>query len=147
MNKMIETIKEIHTKDICLFKIGTFYHAYGRDAYILSYIFGYKIKDLEKNYKECGFPVSAVSKVCAKLEINKINYLIIDRRNNYDVDEKEDYKNLNRYVEFYEKANKYVNCKKRIDIINEYLVDNIETKNITKMLSGMEEIMYERGEI
>ena len=147
MNKMIETIKEIHTKDICLFKIGTFYHAYGRDAYILSYIFGYKIKDLEKNYKECGFPVSAVSKVCAKLENNKINYLIIDRRNNYDVDEKEDYKNLNRYVEFYEKSNKYVNCKKRIDIINEYLMDNIETKNITKMLSGMEEIMYERGEI
>ena len=43
MNKMIETIKEIHTKDICLFKIGTFYHAYGRDAYILSYMFGYKI--------------------------------------------------------------------------------------------------------
>lgn len=34
MNKMIETIKEIHTKDICLFKIGTFYHAYGRDAFI-----------------------------------------------------------------------------------------------------------------
>ena len=62
MNKMIETIKEIHTKDICLFKIGTFYHAYGRDAYILSYMFGYKIKDLEKNYKECGFPVSAISK-------------------------------------------------------------------------------------
>ncbi len=147
MNKMIETIKEIHTKDICLFKIGTFYHAYGRDAYILSYMFGYKIKDLEKNYKECGFPVSAVSKVCAKLENNKINYLIIDRRNNYDVDEKEDYKNLNRYAEFYEKANKYVNCKKRIDIINEYLMDNIETKNITKMLSEMEEIMYERGEI
>ena len=108
MNKMIETIKEIHTKDICLFKIGTFYHAYGRDAYILSYMFGYKIKDLEKKYKECGFPVSAISKVCAKLENNKINYLIIDRRNNYDVDEKEDYKNLNRYAEFYEKANKYV---------------------------------------
>ena len=59
----------------------------------------------------------------------------------------EDYKNLNRYAEFYEKANKYVNCKKRIDIINEYLMDNIETKNITKMLSEMEEIMYERGEI
>ena len=82
-----------------------------------------------------------------EIENKKINYLIIDRRNNYDVDEKEDYKNLNRYVEIYEKANKYVNCKKRIDIINEYLVDNIETKNITKMLSGMEEIMYERGEI
>lgn len=144
---MIKTIKEIHSKDICLFKIGTFYHAYGRDAYILSYIFGYKIKDLEKNYKECGFPTTAIAKVCAKLESNKINYLIIDRRNNYEVDEKEYYKNLNRYTEFYEKTNKYVNCKKRIDIISEFLMENIETKNITKVLSEMEEIMYERREI
>lgn len=144
---MIKTIKEIHSKDICLFKIGTFYHAYGRDAYILSYIFGYKIKDLEKKYKECGFPTTAIAKVCAKLESNKINYLIIDRRNNYEVDEKEDYKNLNRYTEFYEKANKYVNCKKRIDTIAEFLMENIETKNITKVLSEMEEIMYERREI
>lgn len=55
MNEMIKTIKEIHSKDICLFKIGTFYHAYGRDAYILSYIFGYKIKDLEKNIKNVVF--------------------------------------------------------------------------------------------
>lgn len=73
--------------------------------------------------------------------------MIIDRRNNYEVDEKEDYKNLNRYTEFYEKANKYVNCKKRIDIISEFLMENIETKNITKVLSEMEEIMYERREI
>jgi len=27
MNEMIKTIKEIHKHDICLFKIGTFYHA------------------------------------------------------------------------------------------------------------------------
>ncbi len=147
MNEMVKTIKEIHSKDICLFKIGTFYHAYSKDAYILSYIFGYKIKDLEKNYKECGFPITAISKVCAKLEKNKINYLLIDRRNNYEVDQKENYKNLNKYTEFYEKANKYVNCKKRIDTITEFLMENIETKNITKMLSEMEEIMYERREI
>ena len=72
MNEMIKTIKEIHKNDLCMFKIGTFYHCYGRDAYILSYIFVYKMKSLEKNYKECGFPVSAINKIMAKLEILKI---------------------------------------------------------------------------
>ena len=33
MNNMIETIKEIHKEDICLFKIGSFYHTYNTDAY------------------------------------------------------------------------------------------------------------------
>ena len=32
MNKMIEQIKEIHKDAVCLYKVGTFYHAYGRDA-------------------------------------------------------------------------------------------------------------------
>ena len=77
-----------------------------------------------------------------------------ERKDNYDAvingavwAGKENYKNLNKYTEFYEKANKYVNCKKRIDTITEFLMENIETKNITKMLSEMEEIMYERREI
>ena len=37
MNKMIITIEETHKDFICLFKIGNFYHVYGRDSYILSY--------------------------------------------------------------------------------------------------------------
>lgn len=147
MNEMIKTIKEVHSEYICLFKIGTFYHVYGRDAYILSYIFGYKIKDLEKNYKECGFPIGALAKVKAKLENYQINYLIIDRRNNYDVDEKEDYKNLNKYDKYYERANKYINCKRRVDAIAEFLTQNIETDNFTKLLGRMEEIIYERREV
>lgn len=36
-------------------------------------------------------------KVVSTLEEKKINYLIIDPRNNYDVDEKSDNRNLNTY--------------------------------------------------
>ena len=97
MNKMIETINEVNSKYVCMFKIGTFYHAYNRDSYILSYLFKYKIKELGNNHKECGFPIAALPKVMAKLEEKEINYLVLDRRNNYDVDNKEDYKNLNNY--------------------------------------------------
>ena len=144
---MARNIKQVHPDSVICYKVGTFYNSYGKDAYILSYMFGYKIKDFEKKYKECGFPLTAISKVCTKLENNKINYLIIDRRNNYEVDEKEDYKNLNRYINYYEKAYKYVNYKKRIDIITEFLMENIENKDITKVLKRMEEIMYEGREI
>ena len=32
-----------------------------------------ELERLEKKYKECGFPTTAIAKVCAKLESNKIN--------------------------------------------------------------------------
>lgn len=147
MNEMIKTIKEIHSKDVCLFKIGAFYHTYNRDSYVVSYLFKYKIKELESNHKECGFPESALPKVKAKLENNKISYLVIDRRNNYDVDEQEDYKDLNNYEKIYEKANKEINRNKRIVRLSEFLKDNIDSKDFIKIIGKMEEIMYERGEI
>ncbi|MBR2785959.1 MAG: hypothetical protein IKD76_00380 [Clostridia bacterium] len=85
MNKMINEIKEIHPDFVCLYKVGTFYHAYGRDAYIMSFLFDYKIKELGDNHKECGFPISTVSRITAKLQNSCVSYLLIDRRNNYDV--------------------------------------------------------------
>ena len=56
----------------------------------------------------CGFPIESINKIMAKLENKKINYLIVDRRNNYDVDEFYDNKNLNTYNQTYEKAKQYI---------------------------------------
>ena len=94
---MIKAIKQVHSKSVVLVKIGSFYHAYGKDSYILSYMFGYKLKKFEKDYTTCGFPLDSISKVIAKLEEKKINYVILDRRNNYEEDEKSDNGNLNTY--------------------------------------------------
>lgn len=41
---VIKNIKLIHTEDIVLAHVGKFYYAYGKDAYILSYIFDYRCK-------------------------------------------------------------------------------------------------------
>ena len=79
---MIEEIKTINPKSICLYKVGAFYHVYGRDAVIMSCLFNYSIKEIGENHKECGFPIGALSKVVAKLQNLEINYLLIDRRNN-----------------------------------------------------------------
>ena len=147
MNKMIETIKEVHSEDICMFKIGTFYHTYNRDCYIISYLFNYKIKELGANNKECGFPEVALNKVKSKLENLQINYLVIDRRNDYDVDEKENFKDLNKYETIYKKANKKINRTKRIERLANFLTENINEEDFTKLIGRMEEVMYERGEI
>ncbi len=70
ISTIIKTIKEIHPKDLILVKIGSFYHIYGKDAYIISYLFGYKLKTFEKKHVTCGFPVKgAVKKVPKKKEI------------------------------------------------------------------------------
>ena len=54
---MLKAIKEVHSKSVVLIKIGGFYHAYGKDAYILSYFLGYKIKKIEGGCANCGFPI------------------------------------------------------------------------------------------
>ena len=45
VNKMVKTIKQIHKEDVVMIKYGNFYHAYGKDAYIISKNLQYKIKE------------------------------------------------------------------------------------------------------
>ena len=51
---IVKTVKEIHKEDIVFVKIGKFYQVYGKDAYVMSYLFEYKLKKVEEIYM-CGF--------------------------------------------------------------------------------------------
>lgn len=121
---IVKNIKQVHPENIILIKIGKFYYSYSKDAYIISYIFGYKLKNIEENIKVCAFPVFILNKIMAKLEENKINYIIIDRRNNYEVDEKSDNGNLNKYNLYLEKSKKYIKFSTQIDDILKYTSNN-----------------------
>ena len=77
---MVKTIKKVYPSCAVLVKVGNFYHVYGKDAYILSYLFEYKITEKE-GIPTCGFPLNAISKVENFLEKTKINYVTVDRRN------------------------------------------------------------------
>ena len=140
----IKNIKLVHPNDIALVNVGKFYYAYGKDAYILSYLFKYKLMLIEQ-YKvySIAFPKVSLPKVTAELENKKTNYLIIDRRNNYNVEEKSDNKNLNNYTKYLEKAKKYVSLKRRIDNISNYLLQNIDNNDIIQKIESMEEIINE----
>lgn len=137
---MVETIKLIHKEDLILVKIGTFYTAFGKDAYILNYLFNYKLNKVKGEYSS-AFPISSLSRVTAILEKNKINYIIVDRRNNYDVEQESNNKNLNKYNKFLEDAKEKVKFSRRIDAIVEFLKENKE------FIEDVEKILYEGRKI
>ena len=93
----VKKIKRCTSKFLILYKSGTFYKTFGKDAYIIGAMFDYNVHIVNQNIPTCGFPMSAEKRVRAKLEENKINYKIVDPRNEYSVDVSEDYKNLNEY--------------------------------------------------
>ena len=86
-------------------------------------------------------------KVIATLESKKINYLVIEPRNNYDVEEKSDNKNLNTYEEEFKKSYTTVKQKEKIEKIKERLelyIGKDEFKNITRKV---EDILDENWKI
>lgn len=135
-------MKEIHPEKIILIKIGTFYHSYGRDTYIMSYLFDYQIKSTEK-ITTCGFPKGALNKVLKKLEDNNISYVLVNKANNYEEEEQIDFKKKNKYADYYNKAHKYISKKNKIDAIYNYLIENINDQDIKEKINKVEDILYE----
>lgn len=114
---------------------------------MVAYLFSYRIKFVEDNIPSCGFPIQKLPKAMSVFENKKINYILIDTRNNYDIDEKEDFKNLNTYEEVFEKAHKTVRAKVRIEKISEELLKNVEKEEFKEKIKKVEEIVYERRKI
>ena len=110
-------------------------------------MFSYKLKFAENGISTCGFPIKKIPKAKAIFENQKINYILIDTRNNYDIDEKEDNKNLNRYQEVFEKAHKNIRAKIRIDKISEELIKIIEKEEFKQKIKKVEEIVYETRKV
>lgn len=86
-------------------------------------------------------------KVVSTLEEKKINYLIIEPRNNYDVDEKSDNRNLNTYQKEFTKAYSIEKQKNKINKIKERLELYIEKEDFKEIIKKVEEILDENGEI
>ena len=144
---MAKDIKKVHPIDVVMYKVGNFVQSFGKDAYILSYIFDYKLRSTNDNISTCGYPKNAIPKVMVKLEQRKLNYIIIDTRNNYSVDEKNDNGNLNKYEENLIKAQKYIKIKKRLKNLEDFIFQDIDSENIMNKVRKMEEIVYENRKV
>lgn len=142
----VKTIKKIQTTNIVMIIIGKFVYTYGKDAYIMSYIFKYKVKLTNVNVYVCAFPKNKLNNVMAILENKKVNYVVLDRKNEYREDEKSDNKNLNNYNKYLEKAVIYVKRKNQIDTIYETLIKNIEDNKTEDLIIKIKKVINERRE-
>ena len=137
---IVKTIKLIHESTVVLVKTGNFYNVYGKDSYIFSFLFKYKIMEKE-NVPTCCFPASSLRKVENCLEKNKINYLVVDKRNNYEEEEKWIDKQENNYDKIFEKSKKNVELLLRVEKIRNSLIRNIKNKNIENKLDKIEMVL------
>ena len=86
-----------------------------------------------------GFPTSSIKKVEARLEDKKINYIVLDRKDNYAVNERTDFKNLNTYQKHFNLSKTYVSNVRRIENINEYLLNLANKDELKILLKDIEE--------
>ena len=148
IENIVNRIKQVHPDYVALIKIGVFYHAYAKDAYIVSYLFGYKRKAFGDNGTTVGFPKSSLAYVESVLEKRHINYIVIDRAHQYEVDEKVDFKGSNKYIEVYNKAHKNIRLQERVQNIYNYLIENMEDEDIKNKIKKIEDMLYnEEGKV
>jgi hypothetical protein len=110
-------------KELILHKNGgKFYYAFDIDAYVLSYIFGYKV--IEGN--KCGFPDTAIDRVTNTLDEKKISYMIIYN----DISPVIKNFNNNTYAEYKNKALIKIEANKKLDV----LIKKINTSDKDNLL-------------
>lgn len=141
---IVQNVKQICKNYVVLIEIGSFYYCYGKDTFIINYLEKYKIKILENNIYSCSFPKSAYNKVITQLEGKKINYIVLDRRNNYEEQEKSNFKNLNSYEKYYELGKAENASTIRIEKITNYLNTHSKDK---ELINNIESLINERRKI
>lgn len=119
-------------RSIILRKTGGFYQVFDDDAYIISYLFSYKVIN-----NKCGFPLSALCKVVNTLEDKKINYIIKNEE-----EEKKDYKRLNNYNKYLDKSIIKRDIDLRIDNILNKLRE-FDKDKLDDLLKLIEDKIYE----
>ena len=147
MVEMSKRLKDVHPNFLILYKSGTFYKTFGKDVYIIGAMFDYNVHIVNQNIPTCGFPMSAEKRVRAKLEENKINYKIVNPRNEYSVDVSEDYKNLNEYENELKKDFTLIKYKKVINRITEELTMRMNKLDFKDIIRKIEDILDETGKI
>ena len=60
---MAKRIKDVHKSHVAIFKLGSFCKVFGKDAYVISSIFKYKVQMVDKNV------------AMSKFELRKLNYV------------------------------------------------------------------------
>ena len=137
---------EYHQKypnSILLVLSGNFYNVYGKDAYILCYLFRFKFinklyrteEEKEVYVPKTGFPRNSLDKVLLELEDKKINY-VIKVKDKSDI--VKDFKKLNTYQRRYIASEKYCMDKMKLNEIMEQCDALCGKKEFSNVLDYMQ---------
>ena len=50
IENIVRTVKKIHPQFVVIVDNGKFYYTYGKDSYIISYLFNYRFTNSKKSY-------------------------------------------------------------------------------------------------
>jgi DNA mismatch repair ATPase MutS len=130
--------KEKFSKSVVLIKCGIFYEIYNEDAYIISYIFDYKIKEFSSHVM-AGFPEKVIEKVKGKLTKEGISYVILDNDKKFiSIKKHVNYTNYEVLLDISCKSYKIemeiAKIKQALDILK-------RTKSINKIIRQIKEIL------
>lgn len=67
---IVENVKKIHPEYVVFVNIGKFYYTYGRDSYIISYLFNYKLNKIDNinMYLYSNLNNSQINKILTNME-------------------------------------------------------------------------------
>lgn len=104
-------------------------------------MFDYKLR--RDKYVSCGFPLSVLNKVKVELEKENVDYIVVDKRNEYEVICKEEFKKENKYEEILAIGKTKELIKRKAEKINKYIIENITNEEVVKKIKKLEEVLYE----
>ena len=126
LKEFYSNVKDNNEEVVVFIKYGNFYRCYYNDAYIVSYLFDYKLSDK----KSTGFPICNIDKVLSILKNNNISCIVIN-----------DINNVINYICINNKYNSFLDLSKKNYTLNgalfsinkeakELLIENINNYNI-----------------
>lgn len=129
--------KKKYNEYVILIESGIFIEVFDRDAIIINKLLDYKLIS-NNNRLRLGFPSRIINKVTIELNINHINYIVIDSNNNVKIKKKYKDNNYNKYIKEYKSLYEIDN---RINIIYNRLNSKRKDNNINNILSKIEEVL------
>ncbi|MBR1884152.1 MAG: hypothetical protein IJ809_04350 [Clostridia bacterium] len=131
---MAKRIKDVHKSHVAIFKLGSFCKVFGKDAYVISSIFKYKVQMVDKNVAMSKFEIRKLNYAKKRLEAEKISYMILEPRNGYDVEKKIDFEESNMYEQKLIYGYSLNKRRNNISKVNKELVYFIDKPNFRKVI-------------
>ncbi|HHT38076.1 MAG TPA: hypothetical protein GXZ95_01520 [Mollicutes bacterium] len=130
--------KESNNNSIILLKSGIFYKTFNNDAYIIAYLFKYKINKMS-NYVMVGFPEKVIENIEERLIKEKVAFIIIDE-GKQSVSDKGSFVDGN-YEILLDRSCKSSDIEMEIERIKSTLDILKGTKSIENIISKIKEII------